>query len=134
MCVPVRNFCGGPWPFVLCCRGAAWNSQNSGLPTTSWFSQPIPEKLTEDYVKQVFVEACAARNSKSFTEAMKQVRAPALDLVAHLGRFTCVRQVPCFAPGVCLTVRHLVCLTVHVGVCLGGFEWLYASSFVSACG
>ena len=41
-------------------------------------------------MKQVFVEACAARNSKSFTEAMKQVRAPELDLVAHLGRLTCV--------------------------------------------
>ena len=48
--------------------------QVSSLPVTSWFSQPIPDTLTEDYVKQVFVEACAARNSKTFTEAMKLVR------------------------------------------------------------
>lgn len=39
--------------------------------TSAMFEEPIPQVLTIEYVKQVFVEAYAARKAKQFNEVMK---------------------------------------------------------------
>jgi hypothetical protein len=59
---------------LLCCVVVFVLLQLVGGPSPPLFEEQIPDVLTIEYVKQVFVEAFAARKARRFTETMMAVR------------------------------------------------------------